>query len=270
VQFADLEIKKNCLEELGQGWLMQVISHDASNSLKMSPLVVGNGAVHQDERHATNGSHTGCEPSSIGNSHDSNSVDSETQDAHEGHIADDEIAVSEQGLDLIRNLIGGQDQSLGSETVDMIDYLFSTLGQNQIFGMLSRKLSTTQIQRDGTAKNTHVPLQAEIVAAVVWILVHIAASVPRHRQQVVAQTELLTKLVPQFSNPNREVRLSLCWLVNNLTWLNDTSDKIPCMQRAQELERLGYLGMLENLQHDPDLDIRERAKTAVFQMRQNR
>jgi hypothetical protein len=95
-----------------------------------------------------------------------------------------------------------------------------------------------------------------------------AASIPRHRQLVIAQTEILKLLVPHFSHPNKEVRLALCWLAINLTWVDDAHDGQACAQRAQELKKLGFLTELENLEHDVELDVRERAKTAIWQMKQ--
>jgi hypothetical protein len=96
-----------------------------------------------------------------------------------------------------------------------------------------------------------------------------AASVPRHRQLVIAQTELLKLLVPQFNHPSIEVRLALCWLVTNLTWIDDANDGQACAQRANELKKLGFLTKLELLEQDPELNVRERAKSAIWQIKQS-
>jgi len=185
----------------------------------------------------------------------------------------DDIAVQEQGLDFIRNLIGGFNNVGTSETSEMIDFLLAELGQDQIFEILASKLRPKVVnpfnKRSSTGIETRVvPPHPEIIAAVEYILVHMAASVPRHRQLVIAQIELLKLLVPQFSHPNKEVRIALCWLVINLTWVDDAHDSQACAQRAQELKKLGFLSKLEALEHDSELDVRERAKTAVWQMKQ--
>lgn len=101
------------------------------------------------------------------------------------------------------------------------------------------------------------------------ILVHLAASVPRHRQIVIAQTELLKLLVPQFHHPNIEIRLALCHLATNLAWMDDASDSKACMQRVEELQNLDFLSKLEMLEQDSELNVRERAKSAVWQMKQS-
>ncbi|RAL61625.1 hypothetical protein DID88_009662 [Monilinia fructigena] len=112
-----------------------------------------------------------------------------------------------------------------------------------------------------------IPPQPEIIIAVVYILVHMAASIPQHRQIVIAQSELLKLLVPQFNNPAYEVRVALCYLVSNLTWEDDASDRSACAQRVHSLKQLGILQKVEHLEHDPELDVRERAKTAIWQMK---
>jgi hypothetical protein len=96
-----------------------------------------------------------------------------------------------------------------------------------------------------------------------------AASIPRHRQIVISQTELLKLLVPQFNHPSIEVRLALCWLVTNLTWLDDHGDGEACASRADSLKKLGFLQKLEMLEQDPELNVRERAKSALWQMKQS-
>ena len=185
----------------------------------------------------------------------------------------DDIAVQEQGLDFIRNLIGGAGQGGTSETTEMIDFLFSALGQDRFFEILASKLRSKVVnpfnrRGSGSGPTTVIPPQSEIIIAVGYILVHMAASVPRHRQLVIAQTELLKLLVPQFNHPSIEVRLALCWLVTNLTWMDDANDGQACAHRANELKKLGFLAKLELLETDPELNVRERAKSALWQMKQ--
>lgn len=190
----------------------------------------------------------------------------------------DDLAIQEQGLDFIRNLIGGAHTSnspdSANDTMEMIDYLLFTLGQDRLFSILASKLKPKVLHpfsRRGTSGNeTRVlPPQAKIIEAVIFILVHIAASIPRHRQLVITQTDLLKQLAKLSSSQDREVRVALCHLINNLTWQDDMSDAGACSQRATELKNLGFLKRLEALsQGDDELDVRERAKSALWQMKQ--
>ena len=157
----------------------------------------------------------------------------------------------------------------------MIDFLFNALGQDRVFEILASKLRPRIVNTYNNRRNSLtseariVPPQSEIIIAVGYILVHMAASIPRHRQIVIAQTELLKLLVPQFNHPSIEVRLALCWLVTNLTWMDDQGDGEACASRADALKKLGFLQKLEMLEQDPELNVRERAKSALWQMKQS-
>lgn len=196
-----------------------------------------------------------------------------------------------------------------SEASEMIDYLFNEIGQDRLFQMLLSKLrprvrpttasrvSVPAVRRRPTAgssgsgnagpsssaaapgspsseaaSSSGSRLQqpkAKIVEAVVFILVHISASVSRHRQVVIAQTELLKALVGHFMNRDKAVRVALCHLVNNLAWRDDQADMAMAKARTIEIMRLGLFQQLERMQlGDPELDVREQAKMAVYQMEQ--
>ena len=181
----------------------------------------------------------------------------------------DELAVQEQGLTLVRNLICGTGAS------DMVDYLFQELGQDQIFDMLTNLLEPRSAENsavvDGRrlqtgASGKYVPPPTQIVTGVCYILAHLASSHPRHRQLLIAKPELLRRMIPLFNHPNSDVRVCCVWTVINLTWTDDQSDKVHSRNRANELRKLGVMAKLEELQHDPELDVRERTKMAVHQM----
>lgn len=191
----------------------------------------------------------------------------------------DDLTIQEQGLDFIRNFIGRPEPAIAAdasrETTDMIDHLLSEIGQDRLFEILTSKLRSRLLgpysRRDRTpgreARLLHPP--ARTVVAVVCILVHMAASIPRHRQLVIAQTELLRLLALQTSSRDRGVRTALCHLIINLTWQDDESEVAACSQRAKELKRLGFHTKMGHLSvQDRDLDVRERAKTAAWQLEQ--
>lgn len=188
-------------------------------------------------------------------------------DFHASHQArSDDLAIQEQGLDFIRNLI------CGSGAAEMIDYMFRELGQEKLFEMLAAKLRPrilTAFGRDRRlAENgsRQIAPPTEIIISVSYIIVHIAAGSPRHRQLLIGQSELLKLLVPLFSHPHKEVRVCCAWLVINLTWVDDHSDNQHCKSRAHELRKLGISEKLEAMKSDPETDVRERAKTAIHQM----
>ncbi|KAI9883313.1 MAG: hypothetical protein M1823_004917 [Watsoniomyces obsoletus] len=219
-----------------------------------------------------------------------------------GHSTVDTLAVQEQGLNLLRNII------TGPKSDEMIDYLFAYFGQDQLYSILASKLRIRPVHRTsviGGIKPSHInhsnnnhnssssggdkyPFpekslnnnnpnnnidkhymisEPEIITGVCFILVHIAASHPRHRQALIQQTELLQRLVPFCRHSSRQVRTAWAWVVINLTWVDDPIDKSSCRTRAMELKRLGFLEGLEKIVKDPELDVKEQSRTALWQLR---
>ncbi|KAF1353538.1 armadillo-type protein [Delphinella strobiligena] len=186
----------------------------------------------------------------------------------------DDIEIQEQALDFIRNLINGDDN------VQMIDHLNNTIGGHRIFDMLYNKLKPavapavsmhglglnqrqTSLQ-SSTATPTWQP--TTLVRAALGVLIHLAAGSSRHRQQLVAQKQLLTVWLPHFSHPDRQVRVSSVWGVINLTWPETAGDREDARRRARELRDVGIEDRVRGLVNDADLDVRERVKTAIRQI----
>lgn len=290
------DLKKGCLEQLEPGWLVQMICDDSQESaLFTSKAKQRSGDDDLDEDmdmqpsdeplrwvHGTNGVFRELDAtrsSRLRQAEDRLASVRETELNPARKARNDALAIQEQGLDFIRNLIGRPESGITSETpsetTEMIDHLFSELGQDRLFEILATKLRSKVLhpfsRRSPVAgRETRIfHPQAKIIVAVICILVHMAASIPRHRQLVTAQTELLKLLAQQASSKDRNVRASLCHLVINLTWQEDEAEAQACAQRAQELKKLGFYTKMETLRHqDRDLDVRERAKTAAWQIEQ--
>ncbi|RKF73064.1 putative armadillo repeat protein [Golovinomyces cichoracearum] len=293
VQGVNNEMKRQCVEELGHGWLVHLICDDIEDLALLSSkdneqrLASGNNLSDED----TEMEHIGEQINTNFGKSDSQakkyktstirSISIQRAELRLAALRDaeldpakrarkDDVAIQEQGLDFIRNLIGGVGH--GTETTDMIDYLLDILGQDRVFEILASKLRPKAInpynrKTSGSGESKVIPPQAEIIISVGYILVHMAASIPRHRQLVIAQTELLKLLVPQFNHSSVEVRIALCWLVNNLTWMDDQTDAKSCAQRVNELKKMGFLAKLEMLENDSEFSVRERVKSALWQMR---
>lgn len=188
------------------------------------------------------------------------------------------LEVQEHALDFLRNLISGQDAP------EMLDLLFTSVGESRVYDILTRKLQQRPIiSRSGrnSRRPTTVPAMestphhtstrsppAEILIPIIYILAHIATNHSQHRENLIKQTELLKNLLPFFDHAHKEVRVSLAWLVINLTWKDDGADEVNSKSRAAELKRLGFMSRLEGLLQDKVLDVKERAKTGLYQIKQ--
>jgi hypothetical protein len=175
----------------------------------------------------------------------------------------DDVQVQEQTLDLVRNLI------CGSGASEMIDFLFQEVGQNDLFDMLADKLRAKPLSgynRKDPASSKSLPVPPEILCSVTYIMIHLAAGLSRHRQLLVLHPQLLKLMMPLFNHANKQVRVNCVWVVINLTYEDDQSDRASCRERAIKLKALGVMERLASLQDDSESDVRERTKTATHLM----
>ncbi|KAL3959843.1 hypothetical protein ACCO45_004960 [Purpureocillium lilacinum] len=256
------ELKKACLQQLEPGWLVQLICDDTQDTAVYNSRLKEAAGDDFDEDmdmqpldeplrwlYGSNGSIRELDASrstKLRQAEDKLSAIREAELNPMRRARNDDIAIQEQEL--------GQDR--------LFEILASKL-RSRMLHPFSRRTSTS-----GREQRVLHP-QAKIIVAVIYILVHMAASIPRHRQLVIAQTELLKLLAQQASSKDREVRVALCHLVINLTWQEDDAEAQQCAARAAELKRLGFHSKMESLKlQDRDLDVRERAKTAAWQIEQ--
>ena len=179
----------------------------------------------------------------------------------------DEVAIVKQGLEFIRNLM------LGANIAEMIDHVFREVGQDEFFRILTSKLRPKVLNafnRDRKSSESngirHIQPPPEILISALYVIVHIAAGHPRHRQILINQPKLLELIIPLFNHRDQEIRASCAWIVYNLTWEDDASDKPGCRERARRLMDLGFYQKLREMEEDTDLNCKERAKTALHTM----
>jgi hypothetical protein len=290
VEAVGLDLKKSCLEQLEPGWLVQLICDDNQDNASyargkgvsgddldedMEPdalddpprwLYGVNGSLHElDVSQSTR----------LRQAEDKLAAVREAELNPARRARNEDIAIQEQGLRFIQNLLGrpmpGAASESPLETAELIDHLFKEIGQDRLFEIIASKLRTKVLnpfsRRTGREARVLHP-HSKLVVAAIYVLVHLAASIPRHQQLVIAQTELLRLLAQQASSKDRDVRVALCHLIINLTWPDeDDKESQSWAQRAMELRKLGFHTKMETLKHqDRDLDVRERAKTAFWQM----
>src|SRR5690242_14444181 len=196
-------------------------------------------------------------------------------------------AIQMQSLDFIRNFCSEEKQS-----GEMIDHILKTYGHSRFFEMLDSKIrpktssttsnpppqtdSPTPSYWPGTSQqrppfssspstqtNWTLYHSSEILKAAVFIFVHLANGRPHHRSLLLSQTGLMRHMLPLFSHPVRDIRLGCAWMVINLVWVEDHTEEAPTRERARVLRDTGFEAKVNELTRDPDLDVRERAKTAM-------
>ncbi|KAK9247275.1 armadillo-type protein [Lipomyces tetrasporus] len=211
---------------------------------------------------------------------------------------DKEIQVQEQALDFLRNLTARSEK--------YIDMLFDNVGVDEVFKLVDRKLSLRVVPAVDDSEQELLstqPYYTKVIIAAAYVIVHIAAGDDRHREAVIRNETVLRKIVQLMRHENYEVRLACVWTIINLTWVEEpsrapgeaaaaqlagqisaggpSSDQSQleqsisssaeiyfsdCRRRAMTLVRFGAREQLEYLKQDPVLDVREKTKTAIYQI----
>ncbi|KAK5661534.1 hypothetical protein OQA88_11438 [Cercophora sp. LCS_1] len=265
VNRSETALKRQALEELSPGWLVQLICDDTEDGalhIRMQPDEEMEVEATQETYPSDHLMPPIASPRVQRAKRKIAALREAEQDAVRKARMDD-LAIQEQGINFIRNLI-----SLPSAPGEMVDHIFVELGQERFFKILASKLSNRVFnpfpRKHATNSESRIlPPQAKVVEAVVYVLVNIAASIPRHRQIIVAQTDLLKKLMTHITSRDADVRRALCHLLGNLGEREGDADNLQGDQRAQELRKLGFLSKLDELEKkDNDADVREQAKSA--------
>jgi hypothetical protein len=299
------DMKVECLEQLGTGWLIQAVNgtplpgHSttlgSSNAagehvdLLNASDMMGMDWTEQDEDDADDDDgdgevlidHNGTRYQSSGLRSTLNSTNHKAhlrllrKNEHDPTVQakHDDMLVQEQALDFIRNLINGDDN------VAMIEHLNNVLGADRLFEMLHNKLrpvsyrpnSPLDVQRDTayspqTQQSNIVWQPPELINAALGVIIHVAGGSSKHRQQLIAQTPLLTAWLPHFSHADRRIRVASVWAIINLTWVDSAADREDAKARARTLASFGIDEKVRALAEDVDADTRERVKTAVRQI----
>jgi hypothetical protein len=294
----DNSIRKPCLDTLGSGWLVQLISDDDTSEgegIRTRSRAGQRADVDDDDdedmdKETRGGEDDGAHSEwtwaaqihtpQVSSSTRLRQAAAKLEALHDAELNParkaraDRLAIREQALGFIRNFL-----TIPTPTgqLDMVDYLFTELGQDRLFSILADRLKVRVVgavgRRASSARGTGRDAlvlypQARIVENVAYILVHIAAGPPAYRQLVIAQTELVKLLGGHFNSKDAGVRRALCQLFINLCWAESETDFEPCAQRVSALEQLGFLAKLQGLEAaDADLGVRERARAAVGQMK---
>jgi armadillo repeat-containing protein 8 len=253
------DIKIRVVQELGADWIKQLISTDPSDIPEGTVVGVlassrtANGYEHSNINEIKNASPERHKKSAV--KRRQQALTDEVVSPI--HTVEDDVAIQAELFDLIRNLICGE------EAAEMIDYVLKTIGQKDFFEILLDRIRPKTIAGPTLKDTKTMPAASDVIINVLYIIVHIAASLPRFRSVVAAQTNLLRQILTFLNHSSREIRVPCCWIAINLTYTDDELDRAGCRQRAQELHKLGYLTRLMALGEDVDLDVRERAKTAI-------
>lgn len=190
----------------------------------------------------------------------------------------DNIRVQRHALDFIRNVIA---EPTASHTA-LADRILTSFGVSRFFDIIISKLKPRtpgHVPTSGKRPTLTTPggsgtravkfidpnlyCHQDVVHGALYVLVHLANGKPPHRQLVLSQAGLIQCIVPLFSHPYDKIRSGCCWLVHNLLWQEDLSDLKGAEQRAIDLRLAGIEVEVQHATQDEIMDVKERAKSCV-------
>ena len=139
----------------------------------------------------------------------------------------DDVAIQEQALDFVRNLLNGPD-----DCAFMLDHVLEQFGASKFFELLNAKFAPLPTaQRQAGSRPMYQP--TELILSAVNVLTHVANGSAKQKQLLIAQKQLLQNFLPHFAHADRRVRVMCVWVVNSLTWIEEERDRSDARLRAR-------------------------------------
>ncbi|KAI5796719.1 armadillo-type protein [Pyronema domesticum] len=158
-------------------------------------------------------------------------------------LHEEAIALQEQLLEMMRNIL------IGSPIGENVDAVFEVFGQERLFGLYVRVLSS-----DNTPP--------QVIKAVLYNLVHIAAGWTRHQDLLTAQVDIMNALVRLSQHNDGDVRAACVYVLINLTTTDAdvVYDDAARMRRIDILKNYGWMERLKVMEHDSSMNVKERVR----------
>lgn len=172
---------------------------------------------------------------------------------------DEEPQVQEQAMGIIRNICCSGDMVTILAMLDGI-------GIDNFVQLLDDKVT---VSLQNALFSPDQPHHNQIIVQVVYIISNIVMHTDKLRDMILQREDILKKLLPLFKSEVTDIRNGCAWVIINLTWVDETNNranKEAGQLRARKLIKLGFKDRLNENRHDPSLDVRERIKTALFQL----
>ena len=156
--------------------------------------------------------------------------------ALEALIEDTDIRIQEQALNLLRNLACKNEAD--------IELCFNGFGPENLVRLVEKKL---------VSQNEDIVLQS------LYVVVNISTGSEGHKVCMMSSAAILKAVLENMAHDKPSIRIATLWIIVNLTWVDDNAAEV----RVQKLRDLGFEEKLAGMATDVDIEIRDRAKTAL-------
>ena len=157
-----------------------------------------------------------------------------------GLLRDSDVTIQEQAANIIRNLVYTKD-------VEEMEEVFQSVGS-----ALFELLTTTFCESPSD----------EVLVQCVYILSNMCTGTEQQKQVIIDHQELIRALLTHLRHQNPLVRTAVLWAMANVLWYEESPlEHSRVGERAIELLRYDIMETIGELAHDPDMDVRDRART---------
>jgi hypothetical protein len=167
-----------------------------------------------------------------------------TYDGMYALMFNEDAAIQEQTLYLLRNFL-----------FEHADSIWSTESQLNDLIKALEKLFALQREKE----------HLEVLKQAIYVVCNLASpGIDMHKNAVIAST-IPPHLLYYMDHKSAPVRVAAVWCAMNLSWA-DSANLAAAGVRVAKLRELGFDRQLAHMVDDPDLDVRDRVKTALQMM----
>ncbi|KAG0166739.1 hypothetical protein DFQ28_008636 [Apophysomyces sp. BC1034] len=165
------------------------------------------------------------------------------------------LAVQEQALEMLRNLVCGQEE--------VIEEVLEGFGKDKLLDILECKLKFSH--EDGQRLLDEAIDPAVILEPALYIVVNMSSSGERPKAELMSRPEIVNSVIQHLSSTYAPIRVAACWCIINWTWANSENDEEALANRIRHLRGIGVEDKLHLMEKDSSRDVRDRVRTALDQ-----
>ncbi|CAO3654505.1 unnamed protein product [Mucor hiemalis] len=163
-------------------------------------------------------------------------------------------AVQEQALEIVRNLVFGEQEDT--------DWVIEGIGKDDLLDVLESKLQVTSNM--GIEEET---LPATLIPAL-YIVVNMSSNAESPKMALMSRQNIVNSVIHHLTHEDANVRVTAAWCMINWTWANSDENQDDLKARCDRLRDLGIEDKLKLMEKDTSRDVRDRASTALNQLRE--
>ncbi|KAL7309095.1 hypothetical protein PS15m_011217 [Mucor circinelloides] len=171
-------------------------------------------------------------------------------------LHDSSLAIQEQALEIVRNLVFGKQEDT--------DWVIQGIGKDDLLDVLESKLQVTSNMGVSDEEET----TASTLVPALYIVVNMSSNAESPKMALVSRPNIVNSVIHHLGHEDPLVRVAAAWCMINWTWANSEENSEDLIKRCQRLRELGIEEKLKVMESDTSRDVRDRANSALEQLRE--